>query len=187
MIAAGDDPYIKTVILVMPFFSGALDAQNFPAGTMDRVRAEREKLISDPHVEPQYVQVWDNSAKEAEGERGQILLHGEVPWGFAHGARQLSDAAKTPWENKLALQSLYDISKIEPQDYIHKISPRPMLYLAATIDPISGPLELQKAAFDKANEPKEFVQLDSDHLANYKPPVFDVNVKAQIDFLRRHM
>jgi hypothetical protein len=62
-----------------------------------------------------------------------------------------------------------------------------MLYLAATVDPISGPLELEKAAFERAKEPKRFVQLQSDHLANYKSPAFDVNVQVQIDFLDENL
>lgn len=186
-IAAGDDPYIKAVILVMPFFSGAFDSTNWPVGIMDRVYSERERLIENPDSTREYVQVWNNSDKEAMGERGSILLHGEVPWNFASGARQLSDKAGTPWENRLALQSLYHIAKVEPQDVIHKISPRPMLYLAATIDPISGPLELEKAAFERAKEPKQFFQLQSDHLSNYKSPAFDENVQVQIDFLQNNL
>jgi predicted acyl esterase len=186
-IAAGDDPYVKAVILVMPFFSGAYDSTNWPAGIMNRVYAERERLTKDPNGTREYVQVWNNSDTEAAGERGDILLHGEVPWHFASGARQLSDKAGTPWENRLALQSLYHIAKVEPQDLIHKISPRPLLYLAATIDPISGPLELEKAAFERAKEPKQFVQLQSDHLSNYKTPAFEVNLQVQIDFLKKKL
>jgi predicted acyl esterase len=186
-IAAGDNPYIKTAILVMPFFSGAFDSTNWPAGIMDRVHTEREHLNKTPDATLEYLQVWDNSEEEAAGERGNILIHGQVPWEFAHGARQLSDKAGTPWENQLSLQSLYYIAKVEPQDHIHKISPRPMLYLAATVDPISGPLELEKAAFDRAKEPKQFVQLQSHHLANYKSPEFDVNVQVQIEFLNKNL
>jgi uncharacterized protein len=79
MIAAGDDPYIKAVILVMPFFSGAYDSTNWPAGNMDCVYAEREQLIENPDATLKYVQVWDNSDEEAAGDRGNILLHSQVP------------------------------------------------------------------------------------------------------------
>jgi predicted acyl esterase len=40
-IAAGDDPYIKAFILLMPFFSGAYNSTNWPTGIMNRVYAER--------------------------------------------------------------------------------------------------------------------------------------------------
>lgn len=187
MIAAGDDPHIKAAILVMPFISGAWDSINWPAGIMDRVHAERERRTKNPDAELEYIPAWDKSEAQAAGERGDIVIHGEVPWGFSHGARQLSDAADTPWENRLSLESLHHISKVEPQDHIHKISPRPMLHLAATIDPLSGPLEAQKAAFERAKEPKQFVELKSDHLANYNSSLFDVNVQAQIDFLSKNV
>jgi uncharacterized protein len=121
-IAAGDDPYIKAAILVMPFFSGAFDSTNWPEGIMDRVYAEREQLTKNPDAALEYVQVWDNSEEEAAGERGNILIHGQVPWDFARGARQLSDQAGTPWKNRRSLQNLYQIAKAEPQDHIHKIS-----------------------------------------------------------------
>ncbi|KAH8901565.1 alpha/beta-hydrolase [Thozetella sp. PMI_491] len=185
MIAAGDDPYIKAVILLMPFISGSWDSTNWPAGIMERVYAERERLTKEPDAEPEYIQAWDSSDAEAAGERGDIIIHGEVPWGFARGGRELSDKAGTLWQNRLGLQSLYHIAKVEPRHYIDKISPRPMLYLAATIDPLSGPLEAQKAAFSNAKEPKQFVELQSDHLSNYNSPLFDVNVQAQIDFLNK--
>jgi predicted acyl esterase len=187
MIAAGDDPHIKAVILVMPFVSGSWDSTNWPAGIMERVYAEREQLTKKPGKEQEYVQAWDNSETESKGERGDIILHGSVPWSFSKEARQLSDRAGTPWENRITLQSLYQISIVEPRDHIHKISPRPLLYLAATIDPLSGPLELQKEVVERAKEPKEFVQLQSDHLSNYQSLLFDINVQAQIDFLKKHL
>jgi len=171
----------------MPFTSGTRDSTNWPVGIMERVYAERERLSKEPDTKPEYLQAWDSSDAEAEGERGDILIHGPIPWKFANGARQLSSKAGTPWENRLALQSLYHIAKVEPQDHIHKISPRPMLYLAATIDPLSGPLEAQKVVFQRAKEPKQFVQLQSDHLANYNAPEFDINVQAQIDFLKKNL
>jgi hypothetical protein len=88
---------------------------------------------------------------------------------------------------RLALQSLYHIAKVEPQDHIHKISPKPLLLLAASVDPISGPLELEKAAFEMAEEPKEFVLLESDHLANYHGEVFEANARAQVEFLKKYL
>jgi predicted acyl esterase len=187
MIAAGDDPHIKAVILVMPFTSGSWDSTNWPAGMMDRVYAERKRLTENPSRELEYIQAWDTSDAEAAGERGDILLHGDIPWKFAHGARELSDKAGTPWENRISLQSLYHIAKVEPQDHIYKISPRPMLYLAASIDPLSGSIEMQKATFDRAKEPKQFVHLRSDHLSNYSSVEFDINVQAQIDFLKTNL
>ncbi|KAF2098965.1 alpha/beta-hydrolase [Rhizodiscina lignyota] len=188
MIAAGDDPNIKAAILVMPFFSGAYDEKNFPDGMMDRVWAERARRDLDPSARPEYVTVWDNSEEEANApERGQTLLHAPAAFKFISGAKALSDAAGTPWENKLLLQSFYSIAKVEPQDHIYKIAPCAVLYLAAEEDEISGPLEMQKATFARAREPKQFVQLKDLHIENYKDHLFDTNAAAQIEFLKKYV
>lgn len=188
MITAGDDPYIRAVILVMPFFSGAFDESNYPHGIMEKVRKEREMLCADLLAKPSYVQVWDNSEEEAtKNQRGDVLLHGPSAYKFISRAKDLSDAAGTPWQNQIALQSLYDIAKVEPQDHIYKVAPRALLYLAATNDEISGPLERQKEVFARAREPKQFVQLDDHHIENYKGNLFDTNVAVQIEFLKKHV
>lgn len=142
MIVAGDDPFIKAVVLVMPFTSGAYDAKNYPRRIIERVWAEREARLLGKQDGETYLSVWDGSKEDALGDRGQTLLHGEVAYDFISGAKAMSDAAGTPWENKKTLQSFYHIAKVEPRDHIDKISPRPLLYLAATTDAISGPFEM---------------------------------------------
>lgn len=188
MIAAGDDPHIRAVILVMPFFSGAYDKNNFPGGMMDRVWTERRRLVTNTTTNREYVQVWDDSAEDAAlAERGQTLLHAPAAYEFISGAVELSNKAGTPWDNRILLQSLYSIAKVEPQDHIRKIAPRPLLYLAAKKDEVSGPIELERAAFERAGEPKQFVELEDLHLQNYKGKLFDINVNAQIEFLKKNV
>ena len=187
MIAAGDDPHVKAVVLVMPFISGAIDVKSYPAGIIDQAWKEREMRCKDPNFPPSYIPVWDDNGRQAAGERGQIFLHGPKPFEFIDGAQQRSAAAKTPWTNELSLESFYQISVTEPRDHIRKISPRPMLYLAATTDPLSGPFEEQKKVFEMAGGPKEFVILDDHHINNYFDSSFEKNIKAQIDFLQRYL
>lgn len=83
--------------------------------------------------------------------------------------------------------SLYDIAKAEPKDHIWKIAPRPLLYLAASVDAISGPVEKQKEVFESAGEPKRFVELMEHHLANYELSPFEENVRVQIKFFERYL
>lgn len=187
MIAAGDDPNIKAVILVMPLLSGKGDAANFPEGSLEEAWAERkERCLSSNSRLLRYVQVWDNDEAEAAGDRGSTMIHGDVPYKFRAGAKELSEAAGTPWQNRLSLRSLYYISCCEPKDYIHRISPRPLLHLAAAVDPLAGPPEEHKKAFAAAGEPKEFVLLENHHIANYFEG-FEDNVAAQIKFLGRYL
>jgi uncharacterized protein len=95
----------------MPFFSGACDASNLPDGMLKRIQNEKARLVANPGAKPEYVQVWDNTAEEATGEGEQTLLHGSIAFSFMDGAKKLSDAAGTPLENKITLNSLYDILK----------------------------------------------------------------------------
>jgi dipeptidyl aminopeptidase/acylaminoacyl peptidase len=80
MIAAGDDPFVKAVVLVMPFTSGAYDAANYPPGVMERVWVEREARLLGKREGETYVPVWDNSKESVLQDRGQTLLHGEVAY-----------------------------------------------------------------------------------------------------------
>ena len=188
IIAGGSDPNIKLVVAVMPFLSGRLDASSFPAGMLERAWHERKAIASGSKAptDLEYVQPWNNSENEAAGERGEVLLHGKEPYGFIRGAVAMSDKEGTPHQNRLTLQSVYDITRIEPIDFIYKISPKPLLHLAATEDPLSGPLELQKKAFELAREPKEFVLLEDNHLQNYSRN-FEQTIGAQIAFLKKHL
>ncbi|KAL7931454.1 Alpha/Beta hydrolase protein [Trichoderma chlorosporum] len=187
MISAGNDDYIKAVVLVMPLPSGARDAAGFPLELIEQGRAERLARTQDPSLGETYVQVWDNSSEQASGERGQIILHSPPAYDFISGGKQRSDAAGTPWENKITLRSLYDIGRVEPRDYIRRISPRPLLYLAAVEDPLTAPYEEHKRVFEQAGEPKQFVTLNNHHVATYFGTSFEENITAQIEFLNKNL
>ena len=187
MIAAGDDPNIKVVILVMPFMSGKADAMNFVPESLEMAwEARKEKCLSTSKQENEYIQPWDESEEEADGDRNSVLLHGPIPFEFRTGAKKLSDEAGTPWQNKLSLQSLYYISRTEPKDHIQKIGPKPLLHLAAVEDVLSGPPEAQREVFARAGEPKEFVILQHHHIANYFKG-FEANIGAQLRFLDKYL
>ena len=104
MIAAADDPRLKAAILNMPFISGAQDAKAFPAGILDRAWRAREALARSELAGPLYVEVWPTSAENAHGAGPQPFLAGEIPYNFIMGGLERSNAAGTPWENKMTLQ-----------------------------------------------------------------------------------
>ena len=189
---AGNDPRLSAVVLVMPFTSGAADAAAFPKGILEQAWADRETTArswAEGGVPPEttYINLWADSKENAEGKGPQNFLTGIEAYNFITEARQRSDRMGTPSNNKMSLQSFYHISNIEPANYVHKISPCPLLYLAATTDVLTGPIDGHKKVFDRAKEPKEFVTLNNHHIANYFGDSFEENISAQIEFLKRHL
>jgi hypothetical protein len=74
----------------------------------------------------------------------------------------------------------------EPRDYLKRIT-RPFLHLSAKVDSLSGPPEEHEAAFATATaKGKELVTLSLEHTRNYFEG-FEANMKAQLDFLEKHM
>jgi hypothetical protein len=186
MIAAGDDPRLKAAIFNMPFTSGALDSRNFPPGILEKAWRDREETVASADHKTAYVTLWPHSLANALGQDGErTFLTGEDPWKFISGGLERSGAAGTPWENKITLQSFYHIGRAEPRDFISKFSPRPLLYIAAVIDLISGPLEVHKAVFERAGENAEFAMVKPHHLATYFGEPFEASIGVQLDFLRR--
>ncbi|KAG8533621.1 uncharacterized protein KY384_001361 [Bacidia gigantensis] len=184
MIAAGDDPNIHAVILCMPFNSGKLDSTLYPPGLIEKTWLERAAQSAGTKTEETtYIQPWDRSSEECEGPRNEILIHGPQAFSFIKEAERRSRAEGTPWENKLTLESLYKISRVEPRDHIGKIAPRKLLYLAAREDPLSGPIGKQRECFERAGEPKRFVTLETDHVSCYFGEWFEKNIGVQIEFL----
>lgn len=70
--------------------------------------------------------------------------------------KERSDAAGTPWDNRMTLQSFSYLAKAEPQDFIGKIAPRHFLYLAAEEDPLTAPLDVRRKLFEKTGANAEF-------------------------------
>lgn len=208
MIAFADDPRIKTAVFNMPFTSGRLDAATFPLGALDEARRDRQNHVLLPNHSRTYIPVWDGSPVQAAaagvaarfpaaaGERQgrSPWLHGEGMYKFISGGIARSTAAGTPWENKLTLQSLYHIARVEPEDWLAKLATqthrRSFLYLAAKSDVLTGPTKNHRRVFERSGSglggPGKFIVTGKDHPDNY----FDnwaESVKIQLDFLRENL
>ncbi|PTB41878.1 hypothetical protein M441DRAFT_79938 [Trichoderma asperellum CBS 433.97] len=106
------------------------DMLRFPPGAYQEAWEERAWRIANPNLEPKYVPIFAESMEMAE-RSPQASIIGS-PQGFLLRSifKPLSDAAGTPWENKLTLESLYWQSKFEPTTSIHLILPRPVYWVA---------------------------------------------------------
>jgi len=183
-IAASKNRDIKAVILDMPLLSRKRDAASWPKGLLKKALDERRAIDADPDTERSFVKAWDDSRADAAGPRNQTLLHGDLPYDFIRGAVERSNKAGTPWSNEMRLLSLIDLEGVEPWEYMAKISPTPMLLVAAAIDPLSGPIEAMREAFTSAKEPKTLVELPKSHLENYFAG-FDEHLAVQVEWAKK--
>jgi uncharacterized protein len=139
-----------------------------------------------------YIPVWDDTVEQARSPNGlnadgqPAWLHGEGLYQFITGGIARSRAAGTPWEDRLTLQSLYHISRVEPEDYISKIeSPRSFLYLAAATDILTGSLTNHRRVFARSSNPRaKFVIVGDNHAENYFGS-WEKSVEEQVQYLQK--
>lgn len=180
MIAAALDPRIAAALILMPFTSGINESQVFP---MDKVWENRTARNGS-----RYVPVWPSTGEEGTQAQPRTLLSGSDAWDFIKACREMTMRVRgVPMPSEMSLQSFYHISRIEPRVYLPMIAPRPLLYITAEVDKLTGPIARHREIFETAGEPKEFVTLKDHHLATYVGETFAVNVGKQVDFLRTHL
>ena len=182
----------------MPWTSGQADAKTFPEAWRDVVMKDREEHSTMPNHSRRYVQVWDGGILQAQDPNAEDsatglrpVLHGVVPHKFISGARPRSDAAGTPWENRMTAQSLLHIARAEPEDYMGKVKSK-FLYIAAEKDELTGTLESHRRVFGKGKgELGKMEVVGKTHLGNY--PNTNVadgwkdGVKMQIEWLMKNL
>ncbi|KAJ9609342.1 hypothetical protein H2200_005669 [Cladophialophora chaetospira] len=194
IIATADDPRIKAAIFHMPFTYGRLDAKSMPTGYLEEACRERETHATTANHKRSYIPVWDDTVEQARSSEGKDRngripwLHGEGLYGFITGGVDRSRKAGTPWENSLTLQSLYHISRVEPEDWIAKIEePRSFLYIAAATDVLTGELSNHKRVFERSKNPNaRFVQTGESHADNYFGN-WESCVQEQVQYLKEFL
>ena len=70
------------------------------------------------------------------------------------------------WRNEITLRSVEMLREYEPDSYVHRIAPTPLLVLIAENDVLT-PTELALATYQKAREPKKLVMLPGGHFDAY--------------------
>ncbi|UKZ82340.1 hypothetical protein TrVFT333_010127 [Trichoderma virens FT-333] len=165
--------------------TGAYDkrAKAIPPTAYREAWEERASRIANPGIEHKYVPIFAESMEMAE--RSPLASIIGSPQGFFLWStfKPISDAAGTPWENKLTLESLYWQSKFEPTASIHRISPRP-IYWVATDAPLLPNYQDQVRAYEKAFESKQFRSFRSLE-ESVVGPAHEKNLQEQADFLKK--
>lgn len=176
ILAAAFDKRIAAVVVQVPFVSGESIGPflqtYFPAMYADR------KNIKSGHP-PAMTTVIPETLESAErGDSGALMGKLDVvPY-----LKELARRGQS-WEKEVTLQSVFNISILEPRAFIHRISPTPLLMVVAEKDATVA-TSSQLEAFASAREPKTLAVIkDSEHFDLYFDNKFEENMSAQLDFL----
>lgn len=89
------------------------------------------------------------------------------------------------WRNEITLRSVEMLREYEPDSYVHRIAPTPLLVLVAENDVLT-PTELALATYQKAREPKKLVILPGGHFDAYTKG-FDASMVPARDWFLEHL
>jgi hypothetical protein len=90
------------------------------------------------------------------------------------------------WRNEITIESLERIRVFDPVTPLRQISPRALLVIAAADDSLI-PLEALRESFERAGEPKKFLEYPIRHFDIYADPWRSKAVNAAIDWFSRHL
>ncbi|CEJ86888.1 hypothetical protein VHEMI04236 [[Torrubiella] hemipterigena] len=183
--AAAFDRRISGVILTMPSQSGEYDYNNWPPYLHEKYAETRALGRDAANEKADFWRFWPVSDVDRTG-KGESMLSDDTAYNWAQGAFKLTEEGGNKFDNKVAITSLHSIYKARPGVYFPKISPTPVLLLAATDDPVASSYATQVETFKTMAEPKEFVDLQGHHLAVYFGEQFEVGVKAMIAWLQKY-
>jgi cephalosporin-C deacetylase-like acetyl esterase len=179
IVAAALDKRIIGCIAQVPFVSGEVAS----AGMEDQLLAtfaDRAAITASGQDHRTYVPQFANSREEALSSRAKAITPSVDEFEFYEIAN-----ARTHWENRLTLGTLFQVAKYEPRAYIHRITPTPLLVIVAEND-TSIPPASQIAAFESAKHPKTLhIMRGQSHHSCYKDEGFEESVTVQIQFLNK--
>lgn len=178
--AAAVDRRVKAVVTQVPFVAGS----SVPGllDLMPQFMADRAR-ISEGHIGEVTTVVADTVA-DAEAGNTPCVLPAEDAYRFF---KESNTGPNVQWENRITLQSLFKLMKNEPRAYIERVSPTP-LFMVIAEDDTAVHVSTQMETFERAKQPKELLFLKgTGHFEPYSGACFEVNIEAQIKFLRAHL
>jgi fermentation-respiration switch protein FrsA (DUF1100 family) len=179
LVLGAIDRRVKAVVTQVPLVSGSaniaeLVRADFRAGFRAQFDADRAtRFAGDP---PAMVPV------VAENPLAPSALPTADSWSW------FTETAKTrapAWRNEVTLRSVEMLGEYEPESYIGRISPTPLLMLVAREDHLT-PARLAIDAYERAREPKKLVILPGGHFDAYVA-AFDRASGSARDWLVEHL
>ncbi|KAH8664920.1 Alpha/Beta hydrolase protein [Ilyonectria robusta] len=175
--AAAINKKIAAVILQVPFVSGEAISRG-PGMDTSMFVLERGKAVAEGAASK--IDNFPSSMEELMAGTSKAVLRDPEAIAFMDEMKRRG----MDWSKTCTVQSLTNAVLHEPIAYIHRISPTPMLMIASNSD-VTTQTHLQLQMYEKALEPKTLKILKGvGHFSPYYGETFEINIKAQLDFLK---
>jgi uncharacterized protein len=174
------DKRIRCVVSQVPLVSGFKNIQrlvrsDFLPGFRAALDADREACFSGK--EPAMLPV------VAEDPLAPSALPTPDSWQWF---TETSRTRAPSWRNEVTLRTLDLLMEYEPEAYIARVGPTPLLMVVAAGDVLT-PADLALAAYQRALEPKRLVVLPGGHFGAYTGPDFERSSGAARDWFAEHL
>lgn len=169
------DQRIGCIVVQVPFLSGDAYWNHVP----HEARKQLSQLFAQDRAARAAGRRPMRIAVAAEDTSAPCVLPTQDAWDFC--TKEMAPVAPN-WKNEVTVRSWEMIASFEPVAYIHRIAPRPLLFIASEFDSLL-PLEGAKQAFARAEGLKEFIVLPSGHFDCYD----ERSSFAARDWFARHL
>lgn len=121
------------------------------------------------------------TGKGGAADTATLLASPQTKAFFAEALKAMPDFyCEIPWESAEATM------EYKPIDVVHKIAPRALMLIGAEQDDLCK-IDGYKAMFDKAGEPKRWLQYPITHYQIYTPEWVDQSAKAALEWYDQHL
>ncbi|MEQ8860360.1 MAG: alpha/beta hydrolase [Pseudomonadales bacterium] len=180
LAAAALDPRIGCVVCQVPLIAGYENiVQLMPLQQIDTLY----EMIEADRVSRAAGNTPGTAPICAPNPEDPCIFPGRRTYDYYH-----AQAARHPdvnWKNEVTIRTLEYLLEYDVTPYMKRISPTPMLMIAATED-VSTPTGLALDAYALAREPKQLVLIKGDHYQSYVEQ-FEVTSSAARDWFLHHL
>ena len=179
LVVGALDRRVKCVVAQVPLVGGLETARRLIRG--DHWKATRDAFVQDRMARMRGAAPARAPVVAPEGEPSALPTADSYE--FFTSFTKERDAV---WENSVTLQSVELFTEYEPGIYVPRISPAPLLMVAAREDHLT-PFDMTAAAYETALEPKKFLALPCGHFQAYTGDMFKLSAPVQRDWYKAHL
>lgn len=180
LVVGAIDRRVRCVVSQVPLVAGLESARRLIRG--DQWEALREGFVADRVAQMSGAPPARIPVTAPEGQPCALPTEDTYEF-FTTFARENPEIE---WPNEVTLRSVELFTEYEPGIYAPRISPTPLLVVAARSDYLT-PFDLAARTFEDALEPKKFLALPCRHFEAYTADMFRMSAPVQRDWFAEHL